>query len=45
MDFYHKVRLQSVEPEREGSSQEENFEAAELFKQETSYINDETSVS
>jgi DNA-directed RNA polymerase subunit beta' len=45
MDFYHKVRLQSVEPEREGSSQEEDFEAAELFKQETSYINDETSVS
>jgi DNA-directed RNA polymerase subunit beta' len=45
MDYYRRVRLQSEEPEREEASQEEDFEAAELFKQETGYLNDETTVS
>jgi DNA-directed RNA polymerase subunit beta' len=44
MDYYHNVRLKTEAPKQRESSTEEDFEATEMFKQETSYV-DESAVS
>jgi DNA-directed RNA polymerase subunit beta' len=38
MDFYRNVRLKTEAPEHRDSSTDEDFEASEIFKQETSYL-------
>jgi DNA-directed RNA polymerase subunit beta' len=44
MDYYHNVKLKTEAPKQRESANEEDFEAAEVFKQETSYV-DESAVS